>query len=251
MIILKSAREIELMKQAGRIAAGARALAGDMVKPGVTLKEIDKAVHSYIKSRGAKPAFLGYGGFPACCCMSVNEAVIHGIPGNYALKEGDILSVDLGAICQGYYSDCADTFPCGTISAEDEKLIADTRQSFWEAFKFMREGYRIGDVGAAVEDYCTARGYGVVWEYTGHGVGRALHEDPSIPNLGPAGHGARLRRGMTLAVEPMINLGTADVEKLDDGWTVLTADRKKSAHYENTVLITDGDPIVLTTEDEI
>lgn len=249
MIILKSAREIELMKKAGRIAAGARALAGEMVAPGITLKEIDKAVHSYIKSHGAKAAFLGYGGFPACCCMSVNEAVIHGIPNDYALKEGDILSVDLGAIYQGYYSDCADTFPCGNISAEDENLIRDTRQSFWEAFKVMREGYRIGDVGAAVEDYCTARGYGVVWEYTGHGVGRALHEDPSIPNLGPAGHGARLRRGMTLAIEPMINLGTGDVEKMDDGWTVLTADRKRSAHYENTVLITDGDPVILTTED--
>ncbi len=249
MIILKSAREIELMKKAGRIAAGARRVAGEMVGEGVTLKEINKAVHSYIKSQGAKPTFLGYGGFPAACCLSVNEAVIHGIPNDYALKEGDIVSIDVGATFQGYVGDCADTFPCGKISAEDEKLIADTRQSFWEAFKVMREGYRIGDVGAAVEDYCTARGYGVVWEYTGHGVGRALHEDPSIPNLGPAGHGARLRRGMTIAVEPMINLGTADVDKMDDGWTVLTADRKRSAHYENTVLITDGDPVILTTED--
>lgn len=249
MIILKSAREIELMKKAGRIAAGARRVAGEMVREGVTLKEINKAVHSYIKSQGAKPTFLGYGGFPAACCLSVNEAVIHGIPNDYALKEGDIVSIDVGATFQGYVGDCADTFPCGTISAEDEKLIRDTRQSFWEAFKVMREGYRIGDVGAAVEDYCEARGYGVVWEYTGHGVGRALHEDPSIPNLGPAGHGARLRRGMTIAVEPMINLGTPDVDKMDDGWTVLTADRKRSAHYENTVLITDGDPVILTTED--
>lgn len=249
MIILKSAREIELMKKAGRIAAGARRVAGEMVRPGVTLKEINKAVHSYIKSQGAKPTFLGYGGFPAACCLSVNEAVIHGIPNDYALKEGDIVSIDVGATFQGYVGDCADTFPCGAISAEDEALIRDTRQSFWEAFKVMREGYRIGDVGAAVEDYCVARGYGVVWEYTGHGVGRALHEDPSVPNLGPAGHGARLRRGMTLAVEPMINLGTDDVERMDDGWTVLTADRKRSAHYENTVLITDGDPVILTTED--
>lgn len=249
MIILKSAREIEMMKQAGRIAAGARRVAGEMVREGVTLKQINKAVHSYIKSQGAKPTFLGYGGFPAACCLSVNEAVIHGIPNDYALQEGDIVSIDVGATFGGYVGDCADTFPCGTISAEDEKLIRDTRQSFWEAFKVMREGYRIGDVGAAVEDYCKARGYGVVWEYTGHGVGRALHESPSIPNLGPAGHGARLRRGMTIAVEPMINLGTADVDKMDDGWTVLTADRKRSAHYENTVLITDGDPVILTTED--
>lgn len=246
MIVIKSAKDIEIMKKAGAIAAGARALAGSMVRPGVELRQIDKAVHQFILSHGAKATFLGYGGYPASCCLSVNEVVIHGIPGNQVLKEGDIVSVDVGATFQDFVGDCADTFPCGAVSQEDEALIRDTRQSFWEAFKIMREGYRIGDIGAAVESYCRSRGYGVVWEYTGHGIGRAMHEDPAVPNLGPAGHGARLKPGMTIAVEPMICQGTGDVHRLSDGWTVKTKDGKKSAHYENTVWITRSDPVILT-----
>ena len=246
MIVIKSAKDIEWMRKAGRIAAGARALAGSMACPGTSLRAIDREVHKYILAHGAKPTFLGYGGYPATCCLSVNDTVIHGIPNDSVLREGDILSVDVGATFGGFVGDCADTFPVGSISSEDEALIRDTRASFFEAFKLMKEGYRIGDVGAAVEDYCVSRGYGVVWEYTGHGVGRAMHEDPSIPNLGPAGHGARLRAGMTIAVEPMINQGTADVVRLSDGWTVKTADGRKSAHYENTVLITAGEPEILT-----
>ncbi len=251
MIIIKSAREIELMKQAGRIAAGARELAGSMIHDGVRLEDIDRAVEDYIRSRDAVPTFLGYGDYPASCCLSVNEQVLHGIPGPDILQNGDIVSVDVGATYRGYVGDCADTFACGDVSENAQKLIAVTRQSFYEALKVMREGNRVGDIGAAVEDYCTARGYGVVFEYTGHGVGASMHEEPSVPNIGPAGRGPRLKRGMTLAVEPMINEGTGAVKRLADGWTIVTADGKLSAHYENTVLITGSDPVILTATQEV
>jgi len=251
MIVIKSAREIELMKKAGAIAASALKLAGKMIAPGVNTMDIDKAVKKYIESRGAKPSFLNYNGYPASCCISVNNVVIHGIPSKKQfLKEGDIVSVDVGAHYKGYHGDCANTFACGNISEEAKSLIETTRQSFWEGMKFAKDGYRVGDVGYAVEEYCRQRGYGVVYEFTGHGVGAKLHEDPSVPNLGPAGHGPRLRKGMTIAVEPMINQGCDEVDILDDGWTTVTADGKLAAHYENTVLITDGEPIILTVADE-
>ena len=250
MISLKSPREIEAMRRAGRITAQARALAGSMVKPGVTTKEIDKAVRDFIKSRGAKPSFLGYGGFPGSACISVNDEVIHGIPGSRTLQEGDIVSIDVGAFIDGFHGDCAATFPCGKVSDEALRLIAVTRQSFWEGIKFARPGYRVSDISHAVQQYVEANGFSVVREYVGHGVGAKLHEPPEIPNYGPAGHGARLQPGMTLAVEPMVNAGDKAIYVLKDGWTVKTKDGALSAHYENSILITEEEAEVLTTVEE-
>lgn len=247
MISLKSPREIEAMRKAGRITARARALAGSMVKPGVTTKEIDKAVRDFIKSCGAKPSFLGYGGFPGCACISVNDEVIHGIPGSRTLQEGDIVSVDVGAFIDGFHGDCAATFPCGRVSDEARKLIAVTEQSFWEAIRYAKPGNRVSDISHAVQQYVEANGCSVVREYVGHGVGAKLHEPPEVPNYGPAGHGARLQPGMTLAVEPMVNAGDAAIYVLKDGWTVKTKDGSLSAHYENSILITEGEAEVLTT----
>ena len=250
MISLKSPREIEAMRRAGRITAQARALAGSMVKPGVTTKEIDKAVRDFIKSCGAKPSFLGYGGFPGSACISVNDEVIHGIPGSRTLQEGDIVSIDVGAFIDGYHGDCAATFPCGQVSNEALRLIAVTEQSFWEGIKFARPGYRVSDISHAVQQYVEANGFSVVREYVGHGVGAKLHEPPEIPNYGPAGHGARLQPGMTLAVEPMVNAGDKAIYVLKDGWTVKTKDGALSAHYENSILVTEGEAEVLTTVEE-
>ena len=246
MISLKSQREIEAMRKAGRITARARALAGSMVKPGVTTKEIDKAVRDFIKSCGAKPSFLGYGGFPGSACISVNDEVIHGIPGSRTLQEGDIVSVDVGAFIDGFHGDCAATYPCGKVSDEAMRLIAVTEQSFWEGIKFARPGCRVSDISHAVQRYVEANGCSVVREYVGHGVGAKLHEPPEVPNYGPAGHGARLQPGMTLAVEPMVNAGDAAIYVLKDGWTVKTKDGSLSAHYENSILITEGEAEVLT-----
>ena len=251
MISLKSPREIEAMRKAGRITAQARALAGSMVKPGVTTKEIDKAVRDFIKSCGAKPSFLGYGGFPGCACISVNDEVIHGIPGSRVLQEGDIVSVDVGAFIDGFHCDCAATFPCGKVSDEALRLIAVTEQSFWEGIKFARPGYRVSDISHAVQQYVEANGCSVVREYVGHGVGAKLHESPEIPNYGPAGHGHRLQPGMTLAVEPMVNAGDKAIYVLKDGWTVKTKDGSLSAHYENSILVTEGEAEVLTTVEEL
>ena len=251
MIIIKSPREIELMKKAGAITASALKLAGEMVAPGISTMDIDREVRKYIVSRGAKPSFLNYNGYPGSCCISVNNVVIHGIPSkNIILKDGDIVSVDVGACFKGYNGDCANTFACGKISDEAKRLIDTTRESFYEGMKFATDGNRVGDVGNAIEQYCRQRGYGVVYEFTGHGVGAHLHEDPAVPNLGPAGHGARLRKGMTIAVEPMINQGCDEVEILSDGWTTVTADGLLAAHYENSILITDGEPVILTVADE-
>jgi len=250
MISLKSPREIEAMRKAGRITARARALAGSMVRPGVTTKEIDKAVRDFIKSCGAKPSFLGYGGFPGCACISVNDEVIHGIPGSRVLQEGDIVSIDVGAFIDGFHGDCAATFPCGKVSDEALRLIAVTEQSFWEGIKFARPGYRVSDISHAVQQYVEANGFSVVREYVGHGVGAKLHEPPEIPNYGPAGHGARLQPGMTLAVEPMVNAGDKAIYVLKDGWTVKTKDGALSAHYENSILITEGEAEVLTAVEE-
>ena len=246
MITLKSTREIDAMRRAGKITAAARALAGDMVKPGVTTREIDTAVRRFIRSQGAEPSFLGYNGYPASVCVSVNDEVIHGIPGERALEEGDVVSIDVGAYIDGFHGDCAATYACGTISDEARRLIDVTRQSFFEGVKFAREGCRVSDIGHAVQEYVEANGFSVVREYVGHGVGRQMHEAPEVPNFGAPGHGAKLLRGMTLAVEPMVNMGAAAIRQMPDGWTVKTADGKYAAHYENTLLITAGDPELLT-----
>ena len=246
MIIVKSEREIELMRRAGKITAAARALAGEMVKPGVTTREIDKAVFHFIRSQGAEPSFLNYNGYPASVCVSVNDEIIHGIPGPRVLKEGDIVSVDVGAYIGGFHGDCAATYPCGKISEEAQRLIDVTRQSFFEGFAQAREGNRISDISHAVQACVEANGFSVVREYVGHGVGRNMHEAPEIPNYGAPGHGPKLLRGMTIAVEPMVNAGTAAIRQMSDGWTVKTRDGKYAAHYENTILITAGEPEILT-----
>ena len=246
MIPIKNERELEVMRQACKITAAARALAGEMVRPGVSTLQIDKAVHDYIVSQGAKPSFLNYNGFPASACISVNETVIHGIPGGYILKEGDIVSVDVGAFYKGFHGDCAATFACGAISTEAQKLIDVTKQSFFEGMKFATKGKRVQDISHAIQTYVESNGFSVVRSFVGHGVGRQLHEEPEVPNFGNPGRGPRLIPGMTIAVEPMVNVGTHEVRILKDGWTVLTADGKLSAHYENTVLITDGEPEILT-----
>ena len=249
MITLKSSQEIELMRRAGKITAAARALARDMVKPGVTTQQIDQAVYQFITSQGATPSFLNYGGFPASACISINDEVIHGIPGKRVLREGDIVSVDVGAYIGGFHGDCAGTYPCGQVSDEAMRLIRVTQQSFFEGLKFAKEGYRVSDIGAAVQAYVEAEGFSVVREFVGHGIGRKLHESPEVPNYGKPGHGPRLLRGMTLALEPMVNMGGAAIRQLSDGWTVKTADGKYAAHYENTLLITAGEPEILTDAD--
>lgn len=251
MIIIKSPREIDLMRQAGKITAGARTIARQMVEPGVTTQQIDREVHKFITKSGATPSFLNYGGFPASACISVNDEIIHGIPGPRVIHEGDIVSLDVGAKYKGFNGDCAGTFPCGTCSEETMRLIEVTRQSFFEGIKFAKEGYRISDIGHAIQEYVERFGYSVVREYVGHGVGAKLHEAPEIPNYGKPGHGPRLVKGMTIAVEPMVNIGGVEVRVLDNDWTVVTADGSLSAHYENTILITDGEPEILTIADDI
>ena len=246
MITLKSAHEIDLMRRAGKITAAARALAGEMVRPGVTTQEIDSAVEHFIRKQGAVPSFLHYNGYPASVCISVNDEVIHGIPGKRVLQEGDIVSVDVGAYMGGFHGDCAATFPCGTISPEAQDLINVTRQSFFEGIKFAREGCRLQDISAAIQTYVESHGYSIVREYVGHGVGSQMHEAPEIPNYGHPGRGPRLLRGMTLAIEPMVNAGAAAIQVLSDGWTVKTLDGKWAGHEENTILITDGEPEILT-----
>ena len=246
MIAIKNEQELAYMRQACKITAAARALAGEMVRPGVSTKEIDTAVHDFIVSRGAKPSFLGYHGYPGSACISVNNTVIHGIPGSYVLQEGDIVSVDVGAYYKGFHGDCAATFPCGKISADAQKLIDVTKQSFFEGICFARKGHRVSDISHAIQTYVESNGFSVVRSFVGHGVGAQLHEEPEVPNFGTAGRGPRLLPGMTLAIEPMVNAGTFEVRVLKDGWTTVTADGKLSAHYENTVLITDGEPEILT-----
>ena len=246
MIVIKNGQELQDMRKACKITAAARALAGEMVRPGMTTEAIDKAVHDYIVSQGAKPSFLGYRGYPASACISVNNTVIHGIPGGYKLKEGDIVSVDVGAYYRGFHGDCAATFPCGAISAEAQRLIDVTKQSFFEGIRFAKRGHRVSDISHAVQAHVESNGFSVVRAFVGHGVGAQLHEEPEVPNYGNPGRGPRLLPGMTLAIEPMVNEGIHEVRVLKDGWTVVTADGKLSAHYENTVLITDGEPEILT-----
>lgn len=249
MIVLKTTRELALMKEACRISAGALRVAGEAVKPGVSTAEIDRIAYEYIKSQGAEPNFLHLYGFPSTACISVNDEVIHGIPSKKRiLKEGDIVSIDLGAKIHGYNGDNAATFACGKISEEAQRLIDVTRESLYEAIKVAVPGGKIGDIGSCVQRYCEERGFSVVREYTGHGVGKELHEDPAVPNYGTAGRGVRLLPGMTIAIEPMINQGTCAIKKLSDGWTVKTADGKLSAHFENTVAVTKDGPVILTKE---
>ena len=249
MIAIKNEQELLVMRQACKITAAARALAGEMVRPGVSTKAIDKAVREFILDQGAKPSFLNYNGFPASSCISVNDTVIHGIPSGYLLKEGDIVSVDVGAYYKGFHGDCAATFPCGTVSAEAMRLIQVTERSFYEGMRFAKRGHRVSDISHAIQTYVESNGFSVVRSFVGHGVGAQLHEEPEVPNFGPAGRGPRMLPGMTLAIEPMVNVGTHEVRVLRDGWTVVTTDGKLSAHYENTVLITDGEPEILTVNE--
>lgn len=242
MMIIKSDSDIRLMRKAGAIAAGALQAAGNAVCPGMSTKELDRIVESYIRSHGARPSFKGYGGFPASACISVNNVVIHGIPSEkILLQEGDIVSIDVGAYINGFHGDTANTFPVGTISLEAAQLIEVTRESLRQAELLLKDGVRLGDIGHCIESYVQQYGYSPVKEFVGHGIGRALHEDPNVPNFGRAGHGLRLPKGATIAIEPMINQGTDEVIlDREDGWTVTTADGKLSAHYEHTFFI-DGD----------
>lgn len=250
MIVLKTSRELKIMREAGRIAANALKLAGAAVHPGVSTWEIDRVARRYIEEKGAKPTFLGYGGFPASACVSVNNVVIHGIPSkDHIIKEGDIVSIDVGATYEGYVGDNAWTFPCGKVSPEAQALMDATKESLFEGIKAAVPGGRLGDVGSAVQQYAEARGYSVVRDYVGHGVGAKMHEDPSVPNYGTPGRGVRLLPGMTIAIEPMINQGVKEVKTLADGWTTVTADGKLSAHFEKSIAITPNGPVILTDPD--
>ena len=251
MIVIKSPREIELMRVAGKITAAARSLGRELVTPGVTTQEIDKELFKFIKSSGAEPSFLGYGGFPGSACISVNDEVIHGIPGKRLIKEGDIVSIDVGAYIGGYHGDCCGTFVAGNTSEEAKRLIEVTKQSFFVGLKYARQGYRVSDISHAIQEYVESFGYSLVREYVGHGIGRNLHEAPEVPNFGEPGHGPRLVKGMTIAIEPMVNMGAAAVRVLNNDWTVVTVDGSLSAHYENTVLITDGEPEILTMAEDL
>lgn len=250
MIVIRTPREIKLMQQAGKIAANALKLAGQAVKPGVNTLEIDNLVKKYIQEQGATPSFLGYQGFPASACISVNEVVVHGIPKkNHVLKEGDIVSIDIGAFYEGFHGDNAGTFPCGAISEEAQALLDATRESLFKGIEQAVVGNRTGDIGNAVQEYVEARSYSVVRDFVGHGVGAKLHEEPSVPNFGTPGRGVRLLQGMTIAIEPMVNVGTHKVKILGDNWTTVTADNKLSAHFEHSVAITNDGPIILTLPD--
>lgn len=247
MITIKSKSEIEKMRAAGKITGDALKLIEKHIKPGVTTAELDKIAFDFIKKQGATPSFLNYNGFPGSICASPNSQVVHGIPSkNVTLKEGDIISIDMGAYKDGYHSDAARTFPVGKISPEAQRLIDVTRQSFYEGIKYATHGAKLGDVSAAIQEYVENNGYSVVRDLVGHGIGKNLHEDPSVPNYGRKGKGVKLAQGMTLAIEPMVNEGEYDVVVWDDDWTVETADGSLSAHYENTVLITKGECEILT-----
>ena len=247
MIILKSTEEIRLMRDAGRIAATARAIGGEHCKEGVTTAQIDAVIRKTIRSMGGTPSFLNLYGFPGSACISINEEVIHGIPSDRVLKNGDIVKIDVGAFYKGYHGDCAATFAVGNVSAEATQLMEVTKQSFYEGIKAAeREGARLGDIGNTIQTYVESFGYSVVRDYVGHGIGKKVHEDPEVPNYGKAGRGIRLSCGMTLAIEPMINAGTHKVSTLADEWTVVTADGKLSSHYENTIALTENGVVILT-----
>ena len=247
MIKLKNSAQISAMKDAGRITGEALLVARDMVRPGVSTYEIDMAIRHYIEKCGATPTFLGYGGFPASACISVNDEVIHGIPSkNRILKDGDIVKIDTGATYKGYVGDSARTIPVGNVSEEAHKLIKATRDSFWAGVEALQVGNRLGDVGAAIDAVVRANGFSTVRRYVGHGIGTDMHESPDVPNFGTAGRGIRLCAGMTLAIEPMVNVGSFEVKELSDGWTVKTVDGSLSSHYENTVALTSDGVLILT-----
>ena len=246
MIKIKNTEEIALMREAGKITAGALELAATLVKPGVSLIHIDSEIHRFITSHGATPSFLHYNGFPASACISVNDEVIHGIPGKRLLTEGDIVKVDVGACYKGFHGDAARTIFCGEVSEDAKRLERVTRESFFEGIKYADPTHRLGDISHAIQEHVENAGFSVVKEFVGHGVGSHLHEDPEVPNYGRAGRGTRLYEGMTLAIEPMVNFGTADVSVLDNDWTVVTDDGMLSAHYENSILITANGPEILT-----
>ena len=235
------------MKEAGAIAAGALKAAGDAVEPGISTYELDRIAHKFIKDAGAYPTFLGYNGYPAAACISINDVVIHGIPSKkQTVKAGDIVSIDIGATFNGYVGDNAATFAAGEISPEAKRLSDTTREALYKGIEAAVAGNRLGDIGYAVQSYCEERGYSVVRMFTGHGVGTQMHEDPSVPNFGTPGRGLRLVPGMTIAIEPMINMGTHEVKQLSDGWTIKTKDGKLSAHFEHTIAITADGPVILT-----
>jgi len=245
-IILKSADEIAHMRVAGRIVSGCLDLASKLLKPGVTTGQVDRQVEEYIRSEGAIPSFKGYMDYPATACISVNEEVVHGIPGDRTLKEGDIVGFDIGAIWEGYHGDAARTFAIGEISEEARKLMQVTRESLQRGLEQVVDGNRIGDIGHAIQEHAEKHGYGVVKSLVGHGIGQSLHEKPQVPNYGKAGNGIRLRTGMVLAIEPMLNAGSAEVYTKRDQWTIVTVDGKLSAHYEQTIALTEQGPEILT-----
>lgn len=248
MVLLKTKEELQVMRQAGKIAAGALWAGGAAVRPGATTAQINRVIHDFILRHGATPSFLGYGGFPASACISVNDEVIHGIPGDRILRDGDIVSIDVGAQIGGFHGDSAYTFACGEISAEAKALCDAAQLALQRGIEAARPGNRIGDISAAVQQTVESLGYSAVREYVGHGVGKSLHEDPEVPNFGPAGHGVRLVEGMTIAIEPMINAGGPAVRVLGNRWTVVTADQGLSAHFEHTVAITKNGAVVLTRQ---
>jgi len=246
MITIKKNDEIERMRKAGAITRDVLNVIGEKVKPGITTRELDIIAFEYIKGCGAHPSFLGYRGYPSSICASINEEVVHGIPSDRILEEGQIISIDVGAYINGYHGDAARTFAVGKISDETKRLIKITEESFFEGFKVLKDGIRLGDLSHAIQSYVERAGYSVVRALVGHGIGREMHEDPSVPNFGQAGRGVRLCKNMTIAIEPMVNAGGYEVEFCSDGWTVKTKDRKPSAHYENTVLITSDGAEILT-----
>lgn len=247
MIILKTEREIEKMREAGRLVAETHAFLKNLIKPGLTTKELDEAAEEFILKHNATPAFKGYNGFPGSICASINEEVVHGIPGLKKLKDGDIISIDIGTIVDGYYGDAAKTYAVGNISNEAQSLIEVTRQSFYEGIKYAKPGYRLSDISHAIQSYVEKHNFSVVRDFVGHGIGQSMHEDPQIPNFGLPNKGPRLKPGMVLAIEPMVNAGTYHVKVLGDNWTVVTLDGKYSAHYEHTIAITEDDPLILTS----
>ena len=246
-VTVKSEKQIALMREAGRLLAITHEELHKALKPGMTTLDIDRLGEEIIRDFGCVPNFKNYNGFPASICVSINDEVVHGIPDEKRIiQEGDIVSVDVGAYIDGFHGDCAATFACGSITPEAQDLIDVTRQSFFEGIRYAKEGHRLLDISAAIQTYVESHGYSVVREYVGHGVGAAMHEAPEIPNYGHPGRGPRLLRGMTLAIEPMVNAGSAAIRQMSDGWTVKTLDGKWAAHYENTILITDGEPEILT-----
>lgn len=246
MISIKSPREIELMRIAGKIVAETLELMKESIRPGITTLELDTLAEAHIRKRGGIPAFKGYNGFPASICSSVNEQVVHGIPGSTVLNDGDIVGIDIGAVYEGYYGDAARSFGIGHISDDLKKLLRVTEESFFEGIEYALEGNRLSDISNRIQKHVEANGFSIVRDFVGHGIGTGMHEEPQIPNYGPPNKGPRLVAGMALAIEPMVNLGRYPVKVLKDGWTVVTADGKPSAHYENTIVITKGKPEILT-----